>query len=138
MLPALAILGLVLQGPLQQQQPPSPIARLVVTPAQRTVTAGDTLRLSIEAFDAQGRRIENALTRFMAAGGSFEGDVSPDGLVYAGSTGVLPINVLAMVEGSRPVVDRVEVKMVPGPAARVEITPPPARLVVGQRVRAEA
>ena len=138
MLPALAILSLVLQGPLQQQQPPSPIARLVVTPAQRTVTAGDTLRLSIEAFDAQGRRIENALTRFMAAGGSFEGDVSPDGLVFAGSTGVLPINVLAMVEGSRPVVDRVEVKMVPGPAARVEITPPPARLVVGQRVRAEA
>ena len=137
MLPVIALLSLI-QGPLQVQQAPSPIARLVVTPAQRTVTAGDTLRLHVEALDAAGKRIDKTLVRFMAAGGSFEGDVTPDGLVVAGSTGVLPINVMAMVEGSRPVVDRVEVKMVPGPAARVEITPPPGKLVVGQRIRISA
>ena len=137
MLSAIAVLAL-LQGPLQPQQPPSPIARIAISPAQRTVVAGDTLRLRAEPLDQAGNRVPNALVRFMAAGGSFEGDVTPDGLIVSGSTGVLPVTVMAMVQGTRPVIERVEIRMVPGPAARVEISAPATKLVAGQRVRVAA
>jgi hypothetical protein len=72
--------------------------------------------------------------RFVPAGGYFEGAVESDGLVTAGSTGTLPVSVVASVSGARPFVERVEVQMVPGPAARVEIAGAPRRLHVGQGV----
>ncbi len=115
---------------------PSPVARLVLKPGPRpVVTAGDTLRLSAEALDSAGRPVPDVRIRFVPAGGYFEGAVASDGLVTSGSTGTLPVSVVASVPGARPFVERVEVQMVPGPAARVEITPRPARLAPGQRFR---
>jgi hypothetical protein len=115
---------------------PSPVARLVLKPGPRPiVTAGDTLRLSAEALDSAGRPMPDVRIRFVPAGGYFEGAVASDGLVTAGSTGTLPVSVVASVSGARPFVERVEVQMVPGPAARVEITPRPARMAPGQRLR---
>ncbi|HVE77736.1 MAG TPA: Ig-like domain-containing protein [Gemmatimonadaceae bacterium] len=125
---------LALQTVQPQSLPPSPIARIVVTPAQRTVVAGDTLRLRAQAVDAAGRPVE-AMVQFLPAGARFEATVDSAGLVTSGATGVLPISVIALVPGSRPVVERVDVLMVPGPAARIEVTPRPRKLVVGQRVR---
>ncbi|CAN5652434.1 Ig-like domain-containing protein [soil metagenome] len=117
----------------------SPIARLVVVqPRERTMTAGDTARLRMQALDAGGTPIPDVTFRFVPAGGRFEGTVTADGLLRSASTGVLPVGVTAMVRGGTPVTERVEIRMVPGPAARAEIAPRPERMVVGQRVRMNA
>jgi hypothetical protein len=130
-------LAVTLQQPSPQQQPgpASPIARVVISPASPVVHAQDTLRLSAQALDASGRPVPNATFRYVAAGGRFEGSVDPDGLVRSGSIGVIPVTVVASVPGVRPVTERVEVRMVPGPAARIEVAAPVTRLVAGQRVR---
>ena len=132
-------LALVFQ---QQQSPPqtsslpaSPVARIVVQPASRTMAAGDTLRLVAQPVDANGAPVPGATIRYQAAGGRFEGTVDSTGLVRSGSTGTIPVAIIALVPGTRPVVERVEIRMVPGPASRVAIAPAAERLVVGQRLR---
>ncbi len=135
-------LGLLLlvqqpQTPAPPAAVPSPIARVVVTPAVRTLTAGDTLRLTASALDSAGRAVPNAVIRFTGAGGRFEGRVDSTGLVYAGSTGTLGVAVLASVPGSRPTIERLDIKMLPGAAARLTVTPARLRLVPGQSVLLE-
>ncbi|HZO19407.1 MAG TPA: Ig-like domain-containing protein [Gemmatimonadaceae bacterium] len=127
----------------QTQQPtstlrPSPVARLVIAPAQRTVTAGDTLRLQVQAVDSSGQEVRGARIIFQKVGAYFEGEVDSTGLVTAGSPGVMPISVVALMEGARPVVERIELRMVPGPATRIEISPRITRLAPGQRIRLDA
>ena len=56
------------------------------------------------------------------------------GLVYAGSTGTLGVTAVASVPGTKPVFERVEIRMLPGPNARVTVSPEKARLVVGQNI----
>lgn len=120
---------------MAQRPPVSPVARLVISPTDLTVIAGDTMRLRVEALDAQGNRIPNVQFRFAPAGAYFEGSINQDGLVRSGSTGVLPVGVAAMVPGVQPFVQRLDVRMVAGPATRVEITPRTiTRLVAGQRL----
>ncbi|GLC25623.1 hypothetical protein [Roseisolibacter agri] len=139
--PTLALLAL-LQQPAAGQPPapaaPSPVARIEVSPADPVVAAMDTLRLSARAFDAQGKVMENVHLRFVPTGGWFEGTVDTTGLVKSGATGILPVGVVAMVPGSRPFVERVSVRMVPGAAARVAVEGLPSTLVVGQRVALQA
>ena len=131
---------------LAQQAPaastkPSPIApiariaRIVVSPVQKVVAAGDTLRLTAEARDASGAVIPGVQFRWGARGARFEGTVSPTGLVTSGSTGTLPAAVVAIVPGEAPKVEEFEVRMVPGAASRIAITPAPTRLAPGQRIR---
>ena len=133
--PILALL-LVLQQPAQQSSPA--IARLAVTPASPVVVAGDTLRLHARAVDASGRPIEGAIILFQPAGGFFEAHVDSAGLVTAGAVGTLPVVVSAVVPGAKPVIERVSVRMVPGPAGRIELTPRLTRLLAGQHVRLDA
>ena len=139
LLQAFSLLAL-LQQPVQQPQSsagqPSPIARIVVTPAQRTMAAGDTMRLRAQALDAAGRPVAGATVRFRGSSG--EGAVDSSGLVTSGSLGTIPVTVMATVPGTRPVVERVEIRMVPGPAARVEVAPKITKMVAGQRVLLEA
>ncbi|HUF50398.1 MAG TPA: Ig-like domain-containing protein [Longimicrobiales bacterium] len=136
MTPAILLLAGLVQ--VSQQQPGTPIARVVVTPERPTVVAQDTLRLSARALDAQGRPVPNATIRFVGAGGRFEGSVDETGLVRSGSTGILPVSVIASVPGAAPVIERVEVVMVPGPAARIAIDRAVQHLVAGQRVQLAA
>ena len=133
MIPFLALLAL----PLPQAAQPAPdIARIIVTPASRTMIAGDTLRLSAEARDAQGRVIPAVVFRYrLGSGARFEGRVDSLGLVTAGSTSTLPVTVTATLPGARPKFEVVEIKALPGPAARIEIAPGTAKLVSGQRLR---
>jgi hypothetical protein len=116
--------------------PPSRIARIIVSPVQKIVVAGDTLRLTAEARDGENRVIPGVQFRW-ARGSSarFEGRVDETGLLTSGSTGTLPVSVVAILPGEQPKVEQFEVKMVPGPAARIVITPAPTRLVPGQRIR---
>jgi hypothetical protein len=134
----LAAVVAVQQQPQPQQLPPSPIARIAVTPATPSVTAQDTLRLAAQALDAQGNPVPNARIMFVPAGGRFEGTVTPEGLVTAGATGRLPVTINATVPGTAPFRTTIHVDMVPGPAARVAIDGAVPKLVVGQRVHLDA
>src|SRR5215217_4016515 len=135
----LVVAALQAQTPAQQQAaaqlPPSPITKLVVTPAKPVVVARDTLQLSAQALDASGKPVDNVRFRYIQSGGArFEGRVDTTGLVRSGSTGTIPVTVVALVPGTRPVTEVVEVKMVPGPAAKVSIDAAPRKLVVSQQV----
>ena len=120
---------------LAAAQAPQGTARLVVSPAARTVVAGDTLRLRAQLLDAAGRPVPDARIMFVGAGAMFEGTVDSTGLVRAGAVGTIPVTAVALVAGAKPVVERIEVAMVPAPAARIDVAPRPARLLAGQRVR---
>jgi hypothetical protein len=135
---AVAALAFLQQAQAQQPSPStlaaSPVARIVVTPANPVVQAGDTIQLRAEAFDASGARLAHPL-RFAPAGGFSHADVdTTTGRIIGATVGKVPVSVVAVVPGARPFVQRVEVRVVPGAAARVEVSPQPARLVAGQRL----
>ena len=138
-MPLLLSARFALLAVLQAQQPgpipESPIARVVITPATREVTAGDTVRFTAEARDASGRKIDNAIIRFVARGGEGEGEVDSLGTLIASSVGKMPINVVALVPGTRPKVQPLDIRMVPGPASRVELRTPVGKIVVGPQLR---
>ncbi|MEO7967104.1 MAG: Ig-like domain-containing protein, partial [Gemmatimonadaceae bacterium] len=124
--------------PLRAQTPAATtpeVARIVITPAKPVIVAGDTLRLSAQALDAAGRPVPGARVRFQAQGGRFEGDVDSLGLVRSGATGTLPVAVVAIVPGAKPKVERVEVRMVAGPAASILPSHDKLTLALGQRLR---
>jgi hypothetical protein len=108
--------------------------RIVVTPAAPRMVAKDTLRLSVQLVDAQGQSVPNARIRFFAAGGGFEAAVDSLGLVTSGAVGKVPVTISALVPGNRPVIARVEVQMVAGPAATLTVAPQPSRMALGQRL----
>jgi hypothetical protein len=137
----LAVLAVLQQGTTQQPAPtaPSPIARIEVLPGTSLqMPAGDTLRITARALDVNGQPVPDATVRYFGAGGRFEGKVDSTGLIRSGSTGTLAISVVASVPGTKPVLERVEVQMVPGPAARVAVAPQVTKLVAGQRLRLTA
>ena len=111
------------------------IASLQILPEGRSMRARDTMRLRARALDAKGNEVPGATIRFGRAGGYFEGDVAADGLVRSGSTGTLPVTVSATLPGRRPVVERVEIRMVPGPAHHIKVTTAVPTLAIGQRMR---
>ncbi len=133
-------LALLAQQPTPPPAPqaPSPIAKVALSPAIRSLTAGDTLRLTAEALDSAGRAVPGATIRFVGSGGRFEGRVDSTGLVYAGSTGTLGVTAVASVPGTRPVFERTEIRMLPGPSARVSVDPEKVRVVVGQSMLVSA
>src|SRR5262245_28222444 len=92
----------------QQNQPPSPIADLVITPSAAVLTPGDTIRLRGEARDSAGKVMPNARVRYYFR---FEGNVNSTGLVTAGSPGNLAVTAYAIVPGTRPFVKSVPVKV---------------------------
>ena len=115
------------------------IAKVVVQPGLKiTVPAQDTLRINATAVDVDGKAVPGATVRFFGQGGRFEGEVDSTGLVRSGATGTLTITVVARVPGGRPVSERIEVQMVPGPAARIDVAPSTATLAAGQRIRLDA
>jgi len=122
-------------APQAQAAAPSPIARVVITPAITSLGQGDTVRLSAAALDSAGRPVPDARVRFFVAGNTrFEGRVDSTGLVYAGSPGTLGVTAMASVEGTRPVVGRLELRVTPGSAARLEVSSAALRLLPGQSI----
>ena len=127
-----ALLLLAQQSALPQA---NPISRVVISPATRTVRAGDTVQFSAQAYDASGAVLQNAKIRF---GGGGSGAIDTTGKVVASAIGKMPIVAVATVPGSKPVVERREIEIIPAPAARVDIRIAPTKLVVGQQARVEA
>ncbi len=137
------ILSLLLafQQPAQQAEPapPSPIAKVVISPALRSLAQGDTARLSAQALDSAGQPVPGATVRFFVAGNTrFEGRVDSTGLVYAGSPGTLGVTAMASVPGTRPVVGRLVLQVTPGAPARITVRPAQLRLLPGQSLLLEA
>jgi len=112
--------------------------RLRVTPAVRSVVVGDSLRIGAQLVDARGAVVPNAIIRFNAQGGRFQGAVDSLGWVRAGSPGTVPIAITAIVPGGRPVVEKIEVRIVPGLATSVTVAPKVSRMLAGQRLRLAA
>ncbi|HEV8266149.1 MAG TPA: Ig-like domain-containing protein [Gemmatimonadales bacterium] len=135
---ALAVLQQPQTPPAAPQLPASPVADVVLTPARAVLTPGDTLRFRAEARDSAGQPVANVRILFRAAGGRFEGSVDTTGTVVAGSTGTIPVSVVALVTGTKPFIKRTEVRIVAGPAARIAVAPRLTKLVVGQRLRLTA
>jgi len=115
---------------------PSPVARIeLASGPEVTIAAGDSMLLNARAVDSAGRPIPNATLFYRLAGGRFEGRVDSSGMVRTGSTGSIVVSVVASVPGAKPFIDRVKVRMVPGPAARIAVTPGVTKVVAGQRIR---
>ena len=114
------------------------VARLHITPAVRSVAVGDSLRLSVQALDARGNVVPDVAIRFNAMGGRFQASVDSLGFVRGGSPGTLPLAIVATPSGGRPHVEKIEVRILPGPAARITLTPTATKLLVGQRLPIEA
>jgi len=126
---------LVLAMLVQQVPVPTPVASVVIRPADAAVTVGDTLRLSAQAFDSTGRALGDVRTRWFLSGGQFEGTVDSTGLATAGAVGALRVTALVSPQGGgRAKTAFAVITIVPGPAAAVRLDPAPPRLYAGQAV----
>ena len=121
---------------LVAQQPV--VARVVVSPAAPRMTAGDTLRLTAQALDAAGHPVPGAIIRFQQAAAQFEAVVDSTGLVRAGAPSTIPVTVSALVAGQKPMIQQVQVTVLPGAAATIEVDPRPTTLLAGQAFRVGA
>src|SRR5689334_11623725 len=119
--------------------PPSPVARIEITPRTRTVTAGDSLRLRARALDASGQPVSGANIFFSQRAGFTQGLVDSTGMLVASSVGKFPLTVTAIVPGTRPVIDStIEIAAVPAAASRVAVMTKVGKLVVDQDLRVDA
>jgi hypothetical protein len=125
-------------SPDQQLVGAQGVDRLRITPVTRTIAVGDSLQLAVQVLDSRGNVLPGAIVRFNAQGGRFQGAVDSLGWVRAGAPGTVPVAVSAMVPGGRPLVEKVEVRITPGPATRVVVTPSVSKMLVGQRLRLSA
>ena len=132
------LLSGALAAPVDCQSTSTQVARLRISPAVRTIAAGDSLRLVVEALDQAGNPVPGVTIRFSAQGGRMQGSVDSLGWVRGGSPGTIPVSVGAITPAGRPVTERVEVRIVPGPAARIELGAPVTTMLAGQRLRPDA
>jgi hypothetical protein len=139
LLGVLPLLAVIQQQPTQL--PPSPIKRIEVRPATRTITAGDSVQLDVRALDANGTPVPDAVLYAKMLGGEGEGAIRPEGFwLIASSVGKFPLAFSALVPGTLPFVDTtsVEFDAVPGPALRLDLSPSPVTIVDGQSLRLTA
>ena len=114
------------------------VARVVVTPNPANVVAGESLQLKAEAVDRDGKPVSGVRIRFQQSAAPFEGTVDSTGLVHAGAVSTIPVVVSASQAGARPVIAQLQVNVLPGPAATIDVSPRQMRLVPGQSIRANA
>jgi hypothetical protein len=119
-------------------QPPSPVKRIEVQPAGRSITAGDSVRLTLRALDGSGRPVPNAVLAVKMLGGQGEGAMRDTTMwLVASSVGKFPLALIALVPGREPFVDSTSVEFfgVPGPTVRLDLAPAKATIVPGQTLR---
>ncbi|NUS99219.1 MAG: hypothetical protein HOQ11_17590, partial [Gemmatimonadaceae bacterium] len=112
--------------------PPSPVDRIEVSPRPREITAGDSVRLTVRALDAQGKPVPNATIRYALRSGWGEAAIDSTGLLVASSVGKPIVTITAMVPGSAPKIETVQLRTIPGAPARIELPAKRLTLVVGQ------
>src|SRR5512143_51063 len=113
--------------------PPSPIARVEITPAAGELQIGQSLRLTVRALDANGAPVPNAQIRYFV--GSDNGHVDSTGVLTAGYAGPLRVVAIAFVTGQTGSVRGEAVfRATPEPPTRVAVDPLPTRVVVGTQL----
>ncbi len=115
-----------------QQPAASPVARVEVTPASAELQVGQTLQMQARALGADGQPVPQARIRWFAAGNG--GIVDSTGLVKGGFIGTAKVTAVAVVTGSKNTLGSADVRIVPAPAARVEFSDAPSRVVAGTRL----
>jgi hypothetical protein len=139
-----ALILAVQQQPAQQAPlPESPVKRIEFQAPAREVVAGDSMRIQLRALDASGQEVKNAVVSVNLRGGSGEGGIKtsdPAGpWLIASSVGKFPLQLSAIVPGSKPFLDTTVVVLgVAGPATRIVLDQKPSTLVVGQSLRLAA
>src|SRR3989442_6476752 len=119
---------------------PQPIARVDVRPAEFAIQVGDTLRLAAVACDSAGNRMDRVVLRWFTSGGRFEGTVDSTGLVSAGATGTLNVAAVATLKEQvvRPTIGIARIPVLRPPAAKLAVTPRPARMLAGTALTLQA
>lgn len=115
-----------------QQQAPSPIAKVEVTPVTAEVEVGQTLQLGVRVLDQAGNPVPNARVQWFDGGG--QGDIDSTGLLTAGYRGTMVVTAVASVGGSKPTFGRATVTVKPEAASRVVLDPVPTRILAGTRL----
>ena len=100
-------------------------ARIVVSPMPAQVVAGETLQLRAQAVDRDGKPVSDARIRFQQTDFPFQGTVDSTGLVRAGAVSTIPVVVSAIQPGVKPIIARIDVSVIAGPAASITIAPAP-------------
>ena len=138
MLSHLVLAVAALQGgaPPAAPLPPSPVARIAISPDVRQVQAGDTIRFTARALDATGQPVPGA--RILFRGGGEGGEIDSTGKLIAGTPGVIRAAITALVDGRAPKIEILELKLVPGPSARVVVRQNIKTLAIGQRITLDA
>lgn len=112
--------------------PDSPVERIEVSPRPREITAGDSVRLTVRALDAQGKPVPNATIRYALRSGWGEATIDSTGLLVASSVGKPIVTIAAVVPGRAPKIETVELRAVPGAPARIDVATRSLKLIVGQ------
>ncbi len=115
-----------------QQQAPSPIAKVEVTPPTADVEVGQTLQLGARVLDADGKPVPNARVQWFDGGG--QGTIDSTGLLTAGYQGTMVVTAVASVSGGKPTFGRATVTVKPEAASRVVLDPVPGKLIAGTRL----
>jgi hypothetical protein len=121
----------LLQSPVQAQAP-SPIAKVEVSPATADLEVGQQLQFAARALDAEGRPLTGVRVEWFEGGG--QGAIDSTGLLTAGYRGTVLVTAVASVPGTKPVFGRASVTVRPESAARVDLSPVPATVLVGTRL----
>ena len=134
MLTALVAASLVMfQQPGPSALPPSPVAKIVVTPATHTLAVGDSVKLVAQPLDSAGKPVPNASIRWF---GGFGISVdSASGVVRGTTRGKAHVYAMAVIPGRRtspPTI--VEIHTTAAPPSRVELTPRVSTMLAGQRL----
>src|SRR5512133_1705562 len=114
------------------------VVRVNVTPSPARVVAGESLQLKAQPVDKDGKPVSGVLVLFQQQDFPFQGTVDSTGLVKAGSVSTIPVVVSAIQPGAKPVITRIEVKVVPGPAATIKVSPAALKLVPRQSINVGA
>ena len=130
------LLSLLLPAALSAQAPT--VTRIVVSPSPARLVAGETLQLRAEAVDKDGKPVAGVQIRFRATAAMFEGTVDANGLVSGGAVSTIPVVVSAIQPGVKPVIAQIEVSVVAGPAATIDVAPRSLTLVAAQTTAASA
>src|SRR5438034_8079934 len=120
---------------LQQPAAPAsfPVTKVEITPPAAEIEIGQTVRLAARALDARGQPVADAKIAWLSGG--TEGDVDSTGLVKGGYHGYVRVTAVAYLPGQQgQVFGDALIHVLPEPAARIDVTPAPAKVVAGTRL----
>jgi len=125
----------VLLALLQHPAAPAafPVTKVEITPPAAEIEIGQTVRLAARALDARGQPVTGATIAWYSGG--TEGDVDSTGLVKGGYNGYVRVTAVAFIPGQQgQVFGDAVIHVLPEPAARIDVTPAPARVIAGTRL----